>query len=198
MERVLKAFNNYKKEVYPHVQEKMESLAMGQDPHTFLITCADSRICTSHFAEKGVGEIFVIRNAGNVVEKYSDCNTDSTSVTLEYGVVALGIPEIIVCGHASCGAMAGIMDLDSLTEMPLVKQGLEKTKEGFDFDFSKVQSIDDLILLNVKQQLKNLMEYPFIKERVLDGRLQLWGLVYDFSKGELTSKFNFRDLEGEL
>lgn len=198
MEKLLKGFHQYKSDVYPKMNEHMLSLANGQKPHTFLITCADSRISTDQFSNAQAGEVFVIRNAGNVIDKYSESNNDSLSLTLEYGVVALGIPEIVVCGHASCGAMGGIMKLDGLGSMPLVQQGLQKVKDGFDFDFSKVKDLEDLIELNVKQQLKNLMSYPFVKERVKAGTLKLWGWVYDFSKAELSSKFNYNEIKDDL
>lgn len=198
MENLLKGFNHYKSNTYPEIKDHMLSLADGQKPHTFLITCADSRISTDQFSNAKAGEVFVIRNAGNVIEKYSQSNQDSLSLTLEYGVVALGIPEIVVCGHASCGAMGGIMKLDQLGSMPLVQQGLKKVKDGFEFDFSQVKELEDLIELNVKQQLKNLMSYPFVKKRVEAGTLNLWGWVYDFSKAELSSKFNYNEIKEDV
>ena len=190
MKNLLQGFDKYKSNVYANLKGHMQGLAEGQEPHTFLITCSDSRISTDQFVQASPGEIFVIRNAGNTIKPYDSEDPDSLAVTLEYGVVALNIPEIVVCGHVSCGAMDGILNLDKLDSLPLVQKGLRGVKEDFEFDLEKVEGLDQLVELNVRQQLKNLMSYPFIKERVEQGKLTLWGWVYDFAAGELVSKFS--------
>ena len=133
MKNLLQGFDKYKSNVYANLKGHMQGLAEGQEPHTFLITCSDSRISTDQFVQASPGEIFVIRNAGNTIKPYDSEDPDSLAVTLEYGVVALNIPEIVVCGHVSCGAMDGILNLDKLDSLPLVQKGLRGVKEDFEF-----------------------------------------------------------------
>lgn len=194
MENLLKGFKDYQTGKYLENKEHMESLSGGQSPHTLLITCADSRISVNEISNSRPGEVFVIRNAGNVIEEYNPDNPSNEALTLEYGINALGIQEIVVCGHASCGAMGGIKDLDGLSALPLVQSGLTRVAKQFKGTDLKAISLEDLIELNVKEQLKHIYSYPFVKEKVDSGELNVWGWVYDFANGDLTFKKNLKEL----
>lgn len=189
-----KRFKEYQNKTYGNKKEILGGLKDGQSPKTFLITCADSRISVADICDAEPGDIFVIRNAGNVIEAYNKENPSNEALTLEYGVSALNVEEVIVCGHASCGAMAGVKNLDGLTTLPLVHAGLKRVSMQFtDLNLSEI-SLDDLIVENVKRQLLNIYSYPFIKDRVSAGKLELVGHVYDFVGGELTATISIKDL----
>lgn len=187
-------FQKYQKEVYPTKQKLMEELKGGQSPHTLLLTCSDSRISVTDLCQCEPGEVFVIRNAGNVIESYNPEAPSNEALTLEYGVNALGVKEVIVCGHASCGAMGGVKDLNSLDALPLVKLGLTRVAKQFTENDIKDLEVADLIKLNVQKQLMNLHSYPFIKEKLASGDLEVFGYVYDFGNGELSEKISLRDM----
>lgn len=189
-----KRFKEYQNKTYANKKEILSGLKDGQSPKTFLITCADSRISVADICDAEPGDIFVIRNAGNVIEAYNKDNPSNEALTLEYGVSALNVEEVIVCGHKSCGAMGGVKDLDGLSALPLVQSGLRRVSAQFsDLNLSEI-SLDDLIVENVKRQLLNIYSYPFVKEKVTAGKLNLVGHVYDFVGGELTTTISIKEL----
>lgn len=195
MEYLFQGAANYKEKTYNSREELMNSLANGQTPKTLLLTCSDSRISANEFTSTNPGEVFTIRNAGNVIATYNEENPTNEALTLEYGVQALGVKEIVVCGHSKCGAMDGIKNLEKLDALPLVKKGLEAISKQFTFTQLKEIPLELLIFENVKKQLENIYSYPFVKEKVDNGELQLWGWVYDFVSGDIIEKVNFNELK---
>lgn len=187
-------FTSYQNETYPKQKDLLENLKAGQQPHTLLLTCSDSRLSVADFTQALPGEVFVIRNAGNVIEGYQPDNPSNEALTLEYGVSALGVKEIVVCGHTSCGAMGGIKDLNSLHALPLVKIGLTRLSQQFSPDEIKNLELADLIKLNVRKQLLNLYSYPFIREKMASGELDVYGYVYDFGNGMLKEKISLKEM----
>jgi len=183
MSILLNKIANYNKNSFAEHSDLYKDLSGGQQPHTLLITCSDSRLCPSEFSETSGGELFVIRNAGNLMPSYNTESPSNEGLTLEYGVCALNIKEVIVCGHKSCGAMGGLMDTSKLSSLPLVKKGLENFKELHKEDVESIDNLDDLIAWNVETQLLSIASYPFVKERLEKGELTVQGIVYDFTKG---------------
>jgi carbonic anhydrase len=194
MEYLYSGVEKYTNENFAQRQGLMQELANGQAPKTLMLTCSDSRIAVGEMTNTAPGEVFVIRNAGNVIEAYNEENPSNEALTLEYGVSALGVKEIVVCGHVSCGAMAGVQDLDGLDALPLVKKGLTRVSKQFTEQEVKTCSGPELIELNVEKQLLNLNTYPFIKEKVQDGSLEVWGWVYDFVNGNIKTKVSLKDI----
>jgi len=184
MSILLNKIKNYHSQAFTSHSKLYQSLSTGQQPHTLLITCSDSRLCPNEFSQTSGGELFIIRNAGNIMPTYDAANPSNEGLTLEYGVCALGVKEVVVCGHKSCGAMGGLMDTDALTPLPLVKKGLENFKAQHEKSLETLQDLDELISWNVKTQLKSLFSYPFIQERLKSGELLVQGLVYDFVNGK--------------
>ena len=184
----------YKKNLYQERRALLEELARGQQPKSLIITCSDSRICVNELTSTKPGEVFVIRNAGNVIEAYHPENPSNEALTLEFGVKALGISEVIVCGHTNCGAMQGIQQLDSLKGLDLAATGLRRIAKQFSKAQIEENDLPEFIKLNVKRQMKNLLTYPFIKEAIDSNKLNLWGWVYDFVKGEITTKMNATEI----
>lgn len=182
MSKFLDRIKDYQKTTFPEKKAHYASLADGQTPHTFLITCADSRLCPQEISKTQAGEIFVIRNAGNLIPAYDIDNPTNEALTLEYGVSVLGIPEIVVCGHTSCGAMAGLKDIDQVAPLPLVYKALSQYKVTHSEDIVG-KDLDSLIQWNVGQQLRNLFSYPFVQKGLKDGSLKVSGMVYDFVNG---------------
>jgi len=118
--KIRQGFEKFLDSVQPQMQSIYSELTSGQSPETLFITCSDSRISPNLITQTDPGEIFVIRNAGNIVPKPG---TGELAIegTIEYAVQALKVKNIVVCGHAKCGAVGGLLDLDGLDSLPAVR-----------------------------------------------------------------------------
>ncbi|MDB9313343.1 carbonic anhydrase [Spirulina sp. CS-785/01] len=189
MEKLIKGLRHFQTDYFSKHQELFEQLAHGQHPRALFITCSDSRVDPNLITNAQVGELFVIRNAGNMIPPYGATNGGEGGA-MEYAIAALGIEDIIVCGHSYCGAMKGLLKLDELEEkMPLVydwlKQG-EATRRLVKENYSTLQG-DDLLDItvaeNVLSQIENLRTYPIVHSRLRQGKLNLHAWVYHIENG---------------
>ena len=191
MEKLLDGIKEFQENVFDSLKDLFDGLAQGQQPDTLLITCSDSRIDPNLITQTKPGELFVIRNAGNMIPPYSPSNATGEAATVEYAVSALGVKEIIVCGHSKCGAMGGLLDLDGLDSLPTVKSWLGNAASTLSTVRQKYPdaSGDDLlahtIQSNVLAQLDNLRTHPSVAAAVSTGKLKLTGWVYRFETGEV-------------
>ena len=124
MDSIIEGFRRFQSDEFPSRRDAFEQLGSGQSPQLMLVTCSDSRIDPGLITQTAPGEIFVIRNAGNLVAPYGS-GASGEAGTLEYGIEALKIPHLAVCGHTHCGAMAALRDPSSADGLPAVKQWLE-------------------------------------------------------------------------
>src|SRR5215831_1585436 len=123
-ERLLAGVRRFQREVYPTQKAAYQHvMRQGQKPHALFITCADSRIDPELITQSGPGEIFVSRNIGNLVPAYGEMS-GSVSAIIEYGVAALQVSQVVVCGHTDCGAMIGLLHQEKVTQLPIVKSWL--------------------------------------------------------------------------
>lgn len=167
----------------------LEAMAQGQAPDRLFITCSDSRLIPSAITWTGVGELFVIRNAGNIVPPF-DTRPEGVSATVEYAVAVLEVPTIVVCGHTFCGAMKGALEPAGLDAVPNVRNFLkfveparlavEQLHPNLDPDTRWLRLVEQ----NVRQQLTNLKTHPWVAARTATGDLRLEGWVYDLEKRE--------------
>jgi len=179
----------FQNEVYPLKKELFEKLSEGQAPEALFITCSDSRIETAMITQTDPGELFICRNAGNIVPPHMT-HTGGMTASIEFAVAALQVPHIVICGHTECGAMKGAMDPDSLDALPHVKEWLGYSRAA-------VSVVDELapagaerrmqLLLeqNVILQLQHLKTHPSVAARLAKGDLQLHGWVYDIRSGDV-------------
>lgn len=162
----------------------LEAMAQGQAPDRLFITCSDSRLIPSQITWTGVGELFVIRNAGNIVPPF-DTRPEGVSATIEYAVAVLDVPTIVVCGHTFCGAMKGALERHALDAIPNVRNFLKFVEPARLAVEELHPHVDDdtrwlrLVEQNVRQQITNLKTHPWVAARVATGRLRLEGWVYD-------------------
>lgn len=192
MQRLVQGLRHFQQNVFPEKRELFERLAEGQKPHTLFITCADSRVSPDLFTSAQPGELFVIRNAGNIVPPYGR-QTGGVTATIEYAVVALDIRHIVVCGHADCGAMKGLLHPERLSAMPTVESWLvqaEATRrivmENYE-GASEKEMVEALIRENVLVQLQNLLTHPAVASRAARGDVHLYGWIYDIRSGQVES-----------
>jgi carbonic anhydrase len=191
MKRIIKGLHEYRQSHYCTHQDLFEQLSHGQKPRVLFITCSDSRIIPSLLTQTDLGELFIIRNAGNIIPPYGATN-GGEGAAVEYAIHALGIEEVIVCGHSHCGAMKGLLKLQKLEdEMPLVYEWLkhaEATRRTLKENYSDLEGEDLLemaVAENVLSQLENLRTYPVIHSRMHQGKLNLYGWIYQIENAEV-------------
>jgi carbonic anhydrase len=127
MKELLQGIQEFQSSYFAENRDLFEELGHGQSPRVLFITCSDSRIVPSLITHSDPGDLFVIRNAGNIIPPFGAAN-GGEGAAVEYAINALNITQIIVCGHNHCGAMKGLLKLNKLQEdMPLVYDWLKHT-----------------------------------------------------------------------
>lgn len=206
--RIIHGHNDFQEKYFKSHQELFEKLSQGQKPEILFITCSDSRIDPNLLTQTVPGELFIIRNIGNIIPPHGTLNS-SEGAGIEYAVQALNIKEIVICGHSHCGSMKGLLHLNSLEdEMPLVydwlKHHAESTrrilKENF-AGYTEEELLKIAIQTNVLSQIENLETYPIIRSRLHGGKLRLHAWIYEIETGLILAynaqKGQFVSLENE-
>jgi carbonic anhydrase len=192
---------SFEKETFPNQSALYSHLAAnGQSPKALMISCADSRIVPEHIMQAQPGDLFVCRNAGNIVPPYATQNGGVTS-TVEYAVMALGIRDIIVCGHSDCGAMKALQNPAALKGKPSVEQWLKHADVARYVVAENRPTIlgeEGLRYLteeNVVGQLEHMRTLPAVAAAMANGSLRIHGWIYDIANTEITA---FDPLEGRF
>jgi carbonic anhydrase len=190
MQNILNGIFKFQREVVPERRDEFRNLATGQSPEVLFITCSDSRIVPNLITQTRPGELFICRNAGNIVPGYSDVSGGVTA-TIEYAVMALGVRDIVVCGHTDCGAMKGILRPDLVASMPNVAAWLrhaDAVRQVIAENYGGLEG-DDLLRAaiqeNVLAQLRNLQTHPAVAARLRRGDIAIHGWVYHIGTGEI-------------
>jgi len=174
--------------VFPEKKELFEKLSKGQSPEALFITCSDSRIETAMITQTEPGELFICRNAGNIVPPHTT-HTGGMTASIEFAVAALQVPHIVICGHTECGAMKGAMNPEGLDGLPHVKEWLSYSKAAVDVvkelapNASGEEQMKKLLEQNVVLQIQHLKTHPSVATRLARGDLALHGWVYDIKTG---------------
>ena len=164
-----------------------ERLAEGQAPHTLFITCSDSRIDPNLITATEPGELFLVRNVGNLVPPASAEDDNAVGAAIEYAVGVLGVSKIVVCGHSRCGAMASIVSHDPLPEgLDHLHAWIEATGvRELIRRMPTALDADEVAKLNVLAQLDQVRTYPCVAGRIAAGELSLSGWFFDVASGEV-------------
>ncbi|MEX0700866.1 MAG: carbonic anhydrase [Planctomycetales bacterium] len=206
MQRLIQGVRRFVRDVLPARRAEFEKLAEGQSPSTLFITCSDSRIVPELITQTGPGELFVVRNAGNIVPRYSEGGSEAAAI--EYALSVLDVRDVVVCGHTRCGAIMAVRDRRNMGGLPAVRRWIKRADAArrlFDQRHSADDSADEESLLrqaveeNVREQLHNLLTHPAAAERIADDRLTLSGWVFDIETGRIfmhcTERDEFVDLQ---
>nr|WP_277998553.1 carbonic anhydrase [Sphingomonas liriopis] len=181
---------SFEKKVFADQHALYSTLAHhGQFPKALMISCADSRIVPEHIMQAQPGDLFVCRNAGNIVPPFS-AHTGGVSATVEYAVAVLGVRDIIVCGHSDCGAMKGLSgDPEKLAGVPTVANWLKHgaaARAVVDQSYPELtdgERIRALSLENVIAQLAHLRTHPSVAAGIARGEITLHGWFVDIHEG---------------
>lgn len=190
MKRVLEGLALFQRRVYPRHKELFERLAKNQKPEAVFISCSDSRVSPNLIVQAEPGNLFILRNAGNIVPP-AGSSYGGTTASLEYAIVALGIRNVILCGHSNCGAMGGVLHPERLDGMPAVRQWVSYADSARRAAVEGHPGADDETLLdhvvdfNVIAQIRNILTFPFVRALVDKGELELHGWVYDIATGRV-------------
>jgi carbonic anhydrase len=190
MRRLVDGYRRFHSFVFPQKRTLYASLAERQKPRYMFLTCADSRVDPLDFTGTNAGDMFMERSLGNIVSEPGSQGTESTS-SIEYAVVALGVEHVIVCGHSQCGAMKALLNPESLVGLPTVDAwlaGAARTREIVARKYPHLSG-DELLSMAVREnvlvQLDHVRRQPSVAPRVLDGRLQIHGWVFEIEHGRV-------------
>ena len=190
MQKLLDGLHHFQRSIFSSQQELFERLAHGQSPETLFITCSDSRINPNLITQTEPGELFILRNAGNIVPPHG-ASHGGEAATIEFAVAALGVRDIILCGHSHCGAMKGLLDDTLVAGTPAVRQWLthaESTRRVMRENYASLEGaalISACVQENVLAQLENLRTHPSVAARLARGQITLHGWVYKIETGEV-------------
>jgi carbonic anhydrase len=192
MTRIIQGVFNFQRRVFGQKRDLFEQLHGGQRPLALFITCSDSRVNPNLLTQTEPGELFVLRNAGNIVPPEGSPPSGEAG-TIEYAVHHLHIRDIILCGHTECGAMQGLIHPQATAEMPAVTKWLamagpvvERAKTRSP-EASGAALLKAVIEENVLIQMEHLQSYPVIRAAAAAGQLRLHAWVYAFERGEVTA-----------
>jgi carbonic anhydrase len=191
MKKLIQGVQQFRETYYAQHPELFEQLSQGQSPRVLFISCSDSRVDPALITQTDLGDIFVIRNAGNIVPPYGATN-GGEGATIEYAISALNIEQVIICGHSHCGAMKGLLKLNQLQEkLPLVYDWLKHTEATRQLikdnhaDLDKDAQLEIAVAENVLTQIENLKTYPIVRSRIYQGKLHIYAWVYHIETGEV-------------
>ena len=195
MKKLILGIVDFRKKTQKEFRESFGHLATGQSPDTLFIACSDSRVVPNTFASTNPGDLFVVRNVGNLIPPCGDhgisSSEESEGAAIEFSVLSLKISHIIVCGHSECAAMGAILGDRETVKMPNLRNWLrhgdlafEKLKSGVVLD-SKLKSHNQLSQLNVLLQMEHLKTYPDVAKRIKEGTLSIHGWWFDIAKADV-------------
>lgn len=190
MQKLIEGIHRFQKKNFRPLQGLFEQLSKEQNPETLFITCSDSRIDPSLITQTQPGELFILRNAGNIVPPHGAGN-GGEAATIDFAVTALGVKDIIICGHSHCGAMKGLLNPELTECCPAMTAWLSHAETTHRIVVDNYSNLEEEKLLtatieeNVLVQLENLRTLPSVASRLVKGDLHLHGWVYKIETGEV-------------
>lgn len=192
MDKIAAGVLKFQHEIAAERRSLFQKLADGQRPRALFITCSDSRIDPCLLTQTDPGELFICRNAGNIVPPHTH-NTGAMTASIEYAAGALEVPHIIICGHSDCAALKGALQPESLEEFPHFKLWLGYAKAATFVvrenakGSSPTERLRMLIEQNVVLQMQHLKTHPYVAARLAAGKTRVHGWVYDIGAGEVVA-----------
>lgn len=194
MRKLIHGLVDFRERLAPQYQETFAQLALGQKPDVLFVGCSDSRMVPNLFASTEPGDLFVIRNVGNLIAPCDSHGANlfdrSEGAAIEYAVEILGVVDIVVCGHSECGATLALLD-EKRQLTPNLKSWLrhglpsaERLRNGERLDPS-LPLHNQLSQINVLQQIEHLKSYNVVKQAIAENRLRLHAWYFNIAKVEV-------------
>ena len=163
----------------------------GQRPETLFITCSDSRVVPTLITTAAPGELFIVRNVGNIVPSVERGIFGGVSAAIQYAIEVLEVGNVIVCGHTHCGAIDAIVHPERIAHLSFVSRWLaesariprliEERYGNLEGEARKIAATEENVLL----QLENLRSFDFVARRLDAGVLKMSGWVFDIATGSV-------------
>jgi carbonic anhydrase len=191
VEKLIHGIHRFKSDVFALNLDFYRRLADSQNPLAMFITCSDSRTVPDVICQTQPGELFVLRNAGNIIPSYTPGSPSGEAATIEFAVRGLGIRDIVVCGHTRCGAMQAVTNPGTTANMPRVRQWLEHAQASAEIVASCYEHLSFdarwkvLTQENVLVQIENLRTHPSVAAAMAAGELKLHAWIYKMETGEV-------------
>ena len=197
MQQLIEGVHKFRNDEFGNYKKLFRRLSQtGQNPHTLFITCSDSRVLAELITHSQPGDLFVVKNIGNIVPPASATgDTNSTAAAIEFAVERLRVDDIVICGHSQCGAIAAMLgDLpvpigDSSPHLrdwlkvaaPVVETIKKEYAHLHDPEARSIATAQENVLFG----LDNLHSYPCVQDRLADGSLRLHGWIFKIATAEL-------------
>jgi carbonic anhydrase len=195
MERLIEGVHKFRNDEFGNYRKLFRKLSQeGQNPHTLFITCSDSRVLAELITQSKPGDLFVVKNVGNIVPSASATgSTNSTAAAIEFAVETLRVSDIVICGHSQCGAMSALLGENPVgNTMPHLREWLSvaapvlETMRSQYMHLTRMdERMDAAAAENVLFALENLHSYPCVQDRLMDGSLRLHGWFFKIATAEL-------------
>ncbi len=194
MKKLINGIVNFRSNNINNYRSKFAQLALNQKPDAMMIACCDSRVVPNVFASSDPGDLFVVRNVGNLVPTYNQANLDrSTASAIEFSVLNLKVKDIIICGHSECGAMCELMtnNINHTPSTPMLEKWLELADTSyvrFKNETGETKNHNNhnaLSQINVLEQLDNLRTYPWLQEKINNKQLRIHGWWFDLATADV-------------
>ena len=190
MRKLIAGLHKFQAQVFDTQRALFERLATAQNPDALFITCSDSRINPNLITQTGPGDLFIMRNAGNIIPPHGAA-AGGEAATIEFAVAGLGVKDIIVCGHSNCGAVRALFHPEEIAGLPALTRWLchaDATRLIVEENYAEL-SPEDRVAVGVKEnvlvQLENLRTHPTVQARLAAGKLNLHAWVYKIETGDV-------------
>jgi carbonic anhydrase len=192
MKKLIQGIVDFRQGLTQQSRALFAQLALGQKPDALFVACSDSRVVPNLFASKNPGDLFVLRNIGNLIPPACSVQQDnSASAVVEFSVFCLNVSNIIVCGHSECGAMQALTEGADIQSCPhltswltYAQESLNRVRCGCVLDAS-LSEHNQVSQVNVLQQMEHIMSYPFVRERVKKKQLRVHGWWFDIAQADV-------------
>jgi carbonic anhydrase len=196
MRKLIKGIVDFRQHSIAEYRAKFSTLALGQNPDTLFIACCDSRVVPNTFASSDPGDLFVVRNIGNLVppcqddHDHTDDSNISVGAAIEYSILKLNISDIVICGHSECGAILPFVDPTQALDTPSVKSWLRHAIPSYERYLQQshnpqLSPQNALSQCNVIQQIEHLKTYPLVQERMQQQKIRLHGWWFDLATADV-------------
>jgi carbonic anhydrase len=192
VQKLVSGIHHFRSNYFAENQSLFEQLASdGQAPETLFITCSDSRVVPTLITSAAPGDLFIVRNVGNIVPAISRGMIGGVAAAIEYAVEVLNVENIVICGHTQCGAIDAILDPSRVRHLGFVSRWLRESEAIPNLIRDKYAHLIGESRLaaaaeeNVLVQLENLRSYPFVSSRLDAGTLKVAGWVFKIATAQV-------------
>jgi carbonic anhydrase len=191
MQKLVNGIHRFQSDIFRANTELFERLVGGQSPQALFIGCSDSRVIPNLITQTDPGDLFVLRNAGNLIPPHGAAPDSGEAATIEYALSTLRIRDVVVCGHTRCGAMQALLHPELTERLPRMKHWLGHADATRAIILDRYRDLEgeDLwkatVEENVLVQLENLRTHPVVAAGLARGELKLHGWVYKIESGQV-------------